>query len=461
MRRSSILALLLVIPTYVGTVLAADDGKTATAPALPTFAPDYYVDSLHGFALRPPRDTVRVRETSSRRLVAWINRDEKTEAVRWTLEVFVTVHEPTSMPAEEYASLLADELNKAGQFKVESKWVGSAAGKTTMNFRGLWSGQVKLWRVQTWVQASPLENLVLSISGSPSDKPQLETVLKDAVASLKLFDPAQAREARMKSLLNGADALSDLNDVKLGKILSREPAYFLVRAEGKTMGFLKISETPAMREKVQGVLVVRLGALKPPDEPPRLTREELFATPDRMVERWHRISTEDQPPVKIFQEGEKTGTRLRVQTGAEGQAPRLDQQELPTALRNAYLPMAFDVLVPRLIERKPGRAYGFAIYNSAIRNFEMRTILVVGPELVSVGGREIKAVRLNDQMAIDSPPASVWVDDRGTVLKIVGDNGVTLERTDSKTVVSAYSAELLELDKLGFRPRKEKADALK
>jgi hypothetical protein len=424
----------------------------ASAPAtLPVRRPGEYLDSLHGFALTPPPQTERTRETSPSRLVAWVRRDAKTNAVRWTLEVLRTVHQPTTLPAADYAKALAEELIRTGQFKVESTGVGTVAGRTAMNLKGVLStGPVTLWRVQTWVQVSPRENLILSISGLLTEKQELENILATATDSLRLFDPTAILQARRDSLQRGGDLLGALTETQVRGALYPEPTYFVVEMGGQRVGFLKVTESWTVREKVPGVLVIRLGAVKVPQEPLRLSREEIFATPDRTVERWKRTLVEGSgsSALRTVQEAEKTGTAMRVRTARGNQRPQSDQRDFPEAVRGAYLPLAFDVLAARLVDRTRPGDWGFAVYNPESNDFEMRTIQVVGPEAINVAGKRVPAVRMTDQMGMDAPLVNLWVDARGTILRMETGEGLLLERSERKVVVADFAAEVLELEKL-------------
>jgi len=53
------------------------------APKAPDVLGGRYRSIFHGFSLCPPAGTERVRQTSRRRLVAWVKRDGPTGAIRW------------------------------------------------------------------------------------------------------------------------------------------------------------------------------------------------------------------------------------------------------------------------------------------------------------------------------------------------------------------------------------------
>ena len=94
------------------------------------------------------------------------------------------------------------------------------------------------------------------------------------------------------------------------------------------------------------------------------------------------------------------------------------------------------------------QSFAFAVYNPAAHDFDLRTIQVVGPEKITLGGRELQATRLTDQMAADAPVANVWVDAKGILLRMRTAEGLTLERAEKKAVIAKFAAELVELDRI-------------
>ena len=403
--------------------------------------------------------TERLRESSTRRLVCWVHRDEKTRAIRWSLEVLRTQLEPAKLPRDEYVKAIARELANASRFQVESTALDKIAGKPAMHFRGTWQGALKLWRRQTWVEVKPAEYLVLNIAGPITDKAAMDKVLTAVAGTLKLFDPSAVLAERSQNLSRGSAVLGALTRAKLEAVLTGEPSYFLLRLKGKTIGFVRITEAIVRRDKDQGPLgtpkgglsVGRIGALKPPGEPRRLTREELFATVDRNVERWRRIVVDGEgtSAVRSVSEGIKQEDLLLVNTIRSGRPTPSRQRRLPAKLAPAYLPAAFDVILPRMIDRTKPAAYGFVVYGAAANDFDLRILRVVGAESITHAGRGVAAVRLTDRMAPDAPSADLWVDEKGLLLMMRTADGLTMERVRQKAVSGIFAAELRQLASMG------------
>jgi len=418
--------------------------------ARPALGP-VYRDVFHGFSLRPPLGAERVRESVVRRLVGWRSRDPKTGAIRWFLDVSQARDKPTNLTLSAYAKALAKRFAKAGRFKVHSIELGQVAGKPAMHFRGVWTGAFELWRRQSWIRVKPNEYLVLNIAGTQAAKQQMDALMDAVLGTLKLFDPSAALAERARNLKRGAAVLAGLSDKSLRALLVPRGYYFTIELEGRVVGFLTVTETFTRRRGSLGLRVVRCGALKLPDQPRRLTREEMFATADRKLERWKRVVLEGEGPAggRSVQEALKQQDLILVQTAGPSGPRRSVERRVPPALVPMYLPQAMDVVLPRLVDRgKPG-TYGFAVYNPAANDFDLRTLRVVGPEQVRLGGRTVQATHMTDRMAEDAPTADLWVDQRGILLRMKTADKLLLQRSDRRTVASRFAAELLALEALG------------
>ena len=451
MKRILTAALAAIAAVGIGGVKARPGPGRATASAPAARLGIRYTDVFRGFSLCPPAGAERVRQASPRRLVGWVQRDGKTRAIRWSLEVLQTRHKPTKLSIAEYTKAVAEELAK-GQFKVRSRQIGTVAGKPAMHFRGIWSGALTLWRRQTWIRTAPGQHLVLNIAGAMSAQAEMDGILSAVAGSLKLFDPTPALVERGEGLKRGSEALGKLSEKLLRQMLEAKVRYFTIRRAGKTVGFLRFSESFAERDRVQGVWIVRYGMLKAASGPRQLTREELFATADRSVERCKRVLIEGEGKAarRITQETLKDRNILLAQVRQKGLPTQSRRRTVPKTLLPAYLPRAFDLVALRLIDRSKPRSFAFAVYNPAAHDFDLRTIRIVGPEKITLGGRQLSATRLTDQMAADAPVANVWVDSKGLLLRMRTAEGLTVERAERKAVIGKFAAELLELD--GIRP---------
>ncbi|MHC4717940.1 MAG: hypothetical protein ACYS5V_13280 [Planctomycetota bacterium] len=458
----------LLTSVLICIAAAAPGRATTTAPVL---LGGRYTNVLNGFSLRPPAGTERLRRTSRRRLVAWVQRDEATGAIRMSLEVLRTRQLPAKLPMDQYAKDIAKRLLVTSRLNVESTELGTVAGRPAMHFRGMTHGELKLWCRQTWVkvrsgpekpdaagEARLDEYLVLNLTGPGNDKARLDAVMTACAATLRLFDPVAARRQRADSLARGAKVLAGWTDAKLRALLSPRPGYYTMVLAGRVIGFLRVTEAIGRPfDGATGLWVVRWGCLKAPDQPRQLIHEELFCTADRQVEQWRHalMNGEGRSATRSFQEGIKQGNVLLVGSRARGRPPQSKKFVMPEPIRGAYLPGAMSILVPQLIDRSKPTLYGFAVFNPVAGGFDLRTVRVVGPEGLSVSGRTVKATRLTDQKADDAPQTDVWVDAAGRLLRTrAPDKGVVIQRSSQAAVVRLFATEMVELEKLASRARR-------
>jgi len=297
--------------------------------------------------------------------------------------------------------------------------------------------------------------LVLSIAGPQSDKDEMDAIVTAVAATLKLFDPAEALKQQAENLKRGARAVNDLTVSELRPLLPDGAQYFTVSTGGRTTGMVKIIETIATDpDGVSGLRVIRWAVLKEPGRPRQLIHEDLFATADRSSGRWRhvRMTGQGRSARRTIREAIKQQELLLVHSRQQGQARKTRTYPIPAAVRSAYLPEAMGGLATRLIDRSKPRAFGFAAFDPAAGAFDMRTIRVVGPEVLRLAGRSVQATRLTDQRAADAPLADVWVDAKGMLLRMRSADGATIERAQARNVVRAFAAELLELEKLSAVP---------
>jgi len=409
-----------------------------------------HTSELHGFSIRPPAMLEPAHGGSASRLARWVRRDEDTGAVLWSLDVLKNQHAPSEMPAAEYAKVIARQLARSEQFKVDGTDVTIVARRPAMHFRGVWSGALQLWRRQIWVRLGAEEHLVLDVAGRMDKKTIMDAALTASAKTLRVFDPSAAIAERSKSFARGAAVLAGLDERKLRELLRRDVHYYLVELEGRTVGFIRIIEGLAHRSGERGLWVIRSAALALPEEPTQLVREDLFATADRRFEQWQTVAEvrRGRGGVRTVVEGIKQQGLLLVHTSRPGKPRQTRQITLPEAIRPAYLPAAMGVVLPRLIDRDETGSYGFAVFSSVSKDFQLRTVRVVGPDTVGADGKKVAATRLTDQMAPDAPAGELWVDARGLPIRMRTAEGLITRRSDRAAVTAAFAKELIRLDKL-------------
>ncbi len=437
--------------------------EVSTAPGQVALDKEY-TDTSNGFTLCPPANAQRVRESSNRRLVAWNCLDEKSGAICWSLNVLRMVHQPSTQPVREYAKEVAAELDKTGVIKSPEISINTVAERPAMHFRGSSELNLRTWKRQAWIELSPREHLVVSVSGSPVYQADMEAVMNAVLPTLKLFDPAKALADRLELLDKGSAVLSKLDEKTLRSVISPETYYLSLEVDGKPAGCIRISETIANRLNARGLEVLRLGVFKS-GQKLRLTRDELFATPDQSLEHCRYVVQDSDGPrttnnvQEVMKQEELFVSQQVAPAGRANTRPAPRQRELPGDLRvsktgekrQVYLPAALDVLLPRLLGRTAGAGYGFATYNVAANDFDLRAVKVLGQENISVGGKKVQAVHLQDQPALDAPLIDMWVDAEGRLLRLQTPEKAVLERSTREKMMMLYGSELSELDKMEAR----------
>jgi len=150
-----------------------------------------------------------------------------------------------------------------------------------------------------------------------------------------------------------------------------------------------------------------------------------------------------------IQETIKKDNWLVVQVNRPGVRRESWKCEVPENIRSAYLPEAFGAMLPRLLDCSKPEIYAFAVYNPENNDFDMRTIRIVGPETIHMDEKDVKAIRLTDQMSQQAPTADLWVDEKGMILRMQTPDGLVMERSDQRAIAARFPAELSELDNLG------------
>jgi len=390
-----------------------------------------YVDSLHGFSLRPPVGTERKRGFSPSRLVSWSRRDPASGAIVWTLTVLHATERKKQIDLGPYSKALADKLRKEDNFKMESLELSPVAGKPAIHLRGLTAG-VKMWQRQVWILARPSQFLIVMISGPETIKDRLETICRRVLGTLQLTDPTKARETQRKNLSRGRGFLSDLNDKRFAGAIQAGPTWFLLKYKGRDVGFRRVTEAPARREDVDGYLVKMWVMLALAKTEVRLLKHEMFVAADLGVERWRkRIQIGSGKAARVIDEEGLKQNELIVCNVLLDRRMTTRKKEVNEAI---YLPQAAGMLLGRLIDLKTPAAYAFAVYDSEQNGFDMRTFTVVGPATIELAGRRVDAVRATDRPAMDAEPATLYLDAKGRLLRMETIDGLVMVRSTAGAV---------------------------
>ena len=406
-----------------------------------------YTDPVNGFSLRPPLDAERVRQTSPALLVSWRKRDPDRNAVLWTLSVLRAVEKRPMGDLGTYSKALADKLRGEQNYKVDSVALPKVAGLPGISFKGVTGGVGRFYQEQVWVlshkgkvdpqakpgdEAEPTEFLVLVINGPADMEKELSAVLSKVVGTLEVTDPRTARAEREAKLCRGQEFLASLTDEKLAAAAKGDAQWYLMRFEGKDVGFMRVAAAKARREGASGYELKNWVVLQLPKSERRLLKRVMFTTLDRNVERWaEQLKIGDGPAAETFGEDGIKQAEMIVCNISQGGRVRANKKPAPSAI---YLPRAMGGLLPRLIDLGKAESYAFATYTSSANSFDMRTFTVVGPDRVEIDGKDTEAIRVTDRVAEDTEPATLWLDAKGDLLLMESPDGLTMRRSSRSEV---------------------------
>ncbi len=399
-----------------------------------------YADPIHGFSLRPPAETERLRQTAQGHLVSWQKRDPQTGAVAWTLSVMEGVDRSERIDMDGYAEVLAEQLRAEDNFKVESKDVKTLSDRPAVDLRGITGGGFRLWQRQVWALAEPHRFLIFVISGPETRKEELNDIHERVMDTLEIVDPEQERERLREALDRGRRGMEDLTPEGLRESVDRvRPRWYMVSVNDEKVGFMWQSVSREQWEETAGYMVRNALMMQLPDDQPRRMWRQKFVSADRSTENWRqRLEVgSGEAGGAIIEEGLRQDDRI-VTTVSRGTQQNTHDKAIPAHVREIYLPKALGVLLPHLLDLSEPETYGFASYESSADAFEMRTFTVEGPREATIGGEKVRAIRASDQPAADAEPAVLLLDADGHLLRMTTAEGLVMEVTTAAAVTRRF-----------------------
>ena len=387
-----------------------------------------YINPLYGFSFREPAGTQRKGDFSKSRLVSWLQRDENTGAIAWTLTVLHAKEEKADIRnLREYAGKLVGALKKKENFQISVSEVTTVAGKPAIDLQGLGGGKL-FWQRQLWVNFREKQFLIFRISGPMTLKREMADVAWSVAKTLQVVDPTAAREQRSALLRAGQALLDGITDREMVKVIRRRPYWFLLmhKKASKPVGFVRIAETTRSAQGADGYLVTTWAMIQMPKVPAQLARREMFTTANRSLTRWN--------------EQWQAGSGATAQNGAENGIKQNEtvvcniQDHLGKITtktkrvpQHIYLPRAMGTFLPRLVDRGKPRAYAFATYTSSANDMDMRTFTVVGPDTMRTTTGTTRVTKIFDRPAEDQEPTTMWVDANGWLLRMQTVSGLIMD----------------------------------
>ncbi len=411
-----------------------------------------YHDPLHGFSLRPPAGADKQVTASATRLVSWQVRDKQSGAIAWSLTVQQLVPKAQAGPiqVEQFAKGLKRRLDQSNTFELQDLSTGAHAGRDAMFIVGQTAGVQKFWQRQLWLLAENDRFLVFTLSGPAGLKDNLAGFASRIFQTIQVSDPKTYIKMRRENMLRGQKLLEEIDAKTLAGALSPKPLWFLLEYKGQTVGWMYQTESTGQFEGNKGFSVRSYAMVQLPDQPVRVMRRVLFSTADGEIDRWNDYLEVGEGKDRIAQaeDGLKRKDLILIDisqgetsrsSSSRGKTRSMKKRISDQALA-IYLPKVHEAIIYRLIDSKsPGYVgYVFGPYNRQYGRFDMRTIAVVGTERIEIAGRDVTATRISDQKHYDVDPSTVWVDDKGHVLRITNEDGLVIEQADRPTVLQTF-----------------------
>jgi hypothetical protein len=403
-------------------------GQPASAPAAEaagTLGPKH-IDIPDGFAIRPPAAAVRMQERPALRQVIWNGRDATSGAIAWTLSVVRTKDEQAGDDLAVLAKTLSQRL-AGSDSKVESGTVIRLAGRQTVDLRRTLE-QGRLWQRQLFVPAGKGEFVVVTISGPPLDKTRLSALCQASAETLELLDSRLMLQAREANLAAGRALLAGLTIDKLRAAVGKDDQWFRMDLKGQPVACLLVRESIWTVDGKDGLVIRHLMIWKQTDQ--GQVETSCSATADRLRERWSSRRSEND--VTTF---DKRGSDIVCSVPKFKGTRNLTLSE---SMEGVYLPRAIHMILGRLVDRGKATGYAFAVYNEIANAMDVRVMTVVGHEKITLGGKEVNAVRATDQAAEDVEAETLWLDESGRLLRTVTPTGWTVERSSRDKVLRLF-----------------------
>jgi hypothetical protein len=431
-----------------------------------------YRDPLNGFTLRPPTGGERMaQDEDATYLARWVNHDKEGD-VCWTLTVSRMILHQVGPTLEEYGRTLRDAMLTQGLrgSTVDEPRTTAVSGLPAIELNGVLKISAKIGMAdvqakeedihfrQLWVRVRPAEKILPppTAPNQPTHKPAAFLVFKMGapqakggvmdgewkamLRSLTVEDPEEFLVRLKKDTGQAASFLgARLAQEAIAAAMPAAARWFRLQQGRGNLGWLRVQGGAARVDGNSGYEIRTWAMIQHPGQPVRLVRQRMFLSEDTSMEIWrlHRqVGSGPQAPLMV-EDGIRQKNLIFVDLHEQNQIRSL-QRDVPEAVKAYYLPKAVGLILPSLLDLNRKTTYVFAEYNSAIHGFDMRTVQVFAPEMISLGGRPVEAVRLVDQPAFDADPITLWVDARGDLLRAKASDGMTTEFVTEQEILRAF-----------------------
>jgi len=363
--------------TSAAAVLLISAATTADGPT----AVRAHEDLALGYSIRPPSSSPRTVGG----VTSWEGIDPRTKAVTWTFTVRPGPGRK-GVAFDQQATDLLKRLRANPAFAVTSANYITLAGRKSLDVRGQTLKPLKLWQRQVYVPRTEQSLLVVTMTGPTADETKLLGICDEALATLRILDARQVQARQAAAMERGKAFLAAMTDRKIATVTDAEPQWFLLRIQGKTAGFMRV--TAVARGK--GVLVTTV-AVTARGRARRITCRRMYSDASGRREWWDET---------VRDGGKLTGTKFVRRQGDHlvwevTAGGKTVSRKTPVA--PVHLPYAFGWLLPRMLDLANPTSYAFG--GASMHGPPPREVITVGPaETPAYRGRKVTVVRIDSEL---------------------------------------------------------------
>jgi len=415
----------LIISALVAPAAVCAQAVPATQPVKGTLdAP--YVDGSFGFSIAPPAGCTTFRQkhlagAGDVEVVQFGNLD-----YRWSLTVRVTT---TTQPLD--AQTIIDGLTKNISASYEDVKVvrgeeARIAEREGVRYAATFKADGTNWlRHQAVIRTKPTEYYAL-VFIAPAGDNIAESLFDKIVDSFQILRTELMQKRIEEALARGTQLLQSVRSgkIKLTKRVSPE-SFLRFVLDGKEIGFVRVREGERAQGSRSGVEVNEWAWLFKADNSITHLRHDMYLTDDLSFENWeNRVMT--IPPAaagaarQVIYELESGLRQDNQLVAAFMPTPNASEmQDKIIEVEKSYASAAWHSLLPRIVDLNQPELYAFASYSADRRGLVLRTFEVIGPAQVTIDGRRVQAIKLQDSEGLIPPINEIDVDAGGRILRVV------------------------------------------
>ncbi|MBT3279106.1 MAG: hypothetical protein HN909_02195 [Phycisphaerales bacterium] len=446
---TSIRRTLLVILLACSAALAGDDS---------------YTNDFHGIQFSIPKGATRSAHIGKGQLANWVKLEEGADGSKltWSLSLHQNFNEKENVSLTQLGLQLAERVRRLPGGKVTDKSIATLGEHKVLLLEGVTkpgqhtlldesgnvisqtsASNVKTMHFrQAWIELKPKSGMFLTIKLDAVEGQSIQTLWDTVWKSILKKDPSAFHAQLKVQTKNASTFLESLQTKTIHAALPEGPQWILLSKNGKPIGWRCLHAKTCIRgynkqmyaldsgrKGTKGTRFRTWSYMCPPDKEQTqasVSRSLSFLADSSDVEHWQSITQNglekkktDVPTASIVNslEGLRQNNMI-VSILSQGGRPKTYEHPVDIAIRAFYLPRTLDPILPKLLDRTKGRSYTFACYNVNNEAFAMRTLTIVGPEMISLSTGRTHAIKITDQPDMGAPRNTLWVDPAtGTLLR--------------------------------------------